>query len=123
MALFPSIVIILFFAFAVAQAQNQNLALLDRFAIYEQLSLHQTLIDTDQTCTNAHAYADLDWPEGGFRVIDPNRDSIVTGLVHSFHLSKGFSVIVPRLILELFLCVLKDVEKGGKGRVIRNVGS
>ena len=63
----------------IAQTQSQSLTLLDRFAIYEQMSLHQTLIDTDLTCVNAHAYASLYWPEGTFRVIDPNRDSTVTG--------------------------------------------
>ena len=60
-------------------AQAQPLTLLDRFAIYEQMSLHQALIDTDLTCANARAYADLYWPEGSFRVIDPNRDSTVVG--------------------------------------------
>ena len=65
----------LLFPFSLAQ----TLTLIDRFAIYEQMHLHQTLIDTDQTCANAHAYADLYWPEGSFRVIDPNRDSTVTG--------------------------------------------
>lgn len=62
-----------------AQSQTQNIAFLDRFAIFEQMSLHQTLIDTDQTCANARAYASLYWPEGNLRVIDPNRDSTVTG--------------------------------------------
>ena len=62
-----------------ALSTAQRISLLDRFAIYEQMHLHQTLIDTDQTCTNSRAYASLYWPEGSFRVIDPNRDSTVTG--------------------------------------------
>ncbi|KAK3721127.1 hypothetical protein LTR37_003417 [Vermiconidia calcicola] len=57
----------------------QTLTPIDRFSIYEQMSLHQTYIDNDQTCANGHLYADLYWPEASFRVIDPNRDSTVTG--------------------------------------------
>ena len=70
---------LIYFAPSTAQAQTQSLSLLDRFAIFEQMSLHQALIDTDQTCANAHAYASLYWPEATFRVIDPNRDAVVTG--------------------------------------------
>ena len=57
----------------------QGLQLMDRFAIYEQMALHQTYIDNDQSCEKAHLYASLYWPEASFRVIDPNRDITVTG--------------------------------------------
>ncbi|KID96156.1 hypothetical protein MAJ_07924, partial [Metarhizium majus ARSEF 297] len=51
----------------------------DRFSIFEQLSLHQSYIDHSLTCDNAKLYASLYWPEGSFRVIDPNRDATMTG--------------------------------------------
>ena len=57
----------------------QSLTLIDKFAIYEQMALHQTLIDTDGTCAEAHEYASLYWPEASFRVIDPNRDHTYNG--------------------------------------------
>ncbi|KAL8710654.1 MAG: hypothetical protein Q9220_004878 [cf. Caloplaca sp. 1 TL-2023] len=78
-SLLSSVLGVCIFFLSLTRIQAKDLTLLDRFAIYEQMSLHQSLIDTDLTCANAHAYADLYWPEGSFRVIDPNRDSTVTG--------------------------------------------
>ena len=65
--------------FIISSSVAQTLSPMDRFSIYEQISLHQTYIDTELTCADAHAYADLYWPGASFRVIDPNRDSTVTG--------------------------------------------
>ena len=78
--LFPKSVLVIAFSLPyMALSQKPSLTLLDRFAIYEQMHLHQTFIDTDQTCANSRAYANLYWPEGSFRVIDPNRDNTVNG--------------------------------------------
>ncbi|KAJ3496958.1 hypothetical protein NLG97_g2275 [Lecanicillium saksenae] len=56
-----------------------SLSALDRFSIFEQINLHQAYIDNNLTCDNAKLYASLYWPEGTFRVIDPNRDATVAG--------------------------------------------
>ena len=42
----------------------------DRFAIFEQMNLHQQRIDAGWGRAQAEAYADLYWPEGSFTVID-----------------------------------------------------
>ena len=49
---------------------EQTLTLQDRFEIYEQLNLHQRLIDTGWGKEPARKYTDLYWPEGKFNVVD-----------------------------------------------------
>lgn len=51
----------------------QPLSVEDRFAIYEQMNLHQIIIDTGWGRAQADAYVDLYWPEGKFNVIDLRR--------------------------------------------------
>ena len=47
-----------------------ELSLLDRFAIFEQLNLHQRCIDRGWGAEQAEAYGTLYWPEGKFNVRD-----------------------------------------------------
>ena len=47
-----------------------NLSLEDRFAIFEQLNLHQRCIDNDPSRASADKYVDLYWPEATFTVRD-----------------------------------------------------
>lgn len=49
---------------------DPTLTFQDRFAIFEQLNLHQRLIDTAWGREQAQAYVELYWPEGAFNVID-----------------------------------------------------
>lgn len=49
---------------------TQTLPVEDKFAIYEQMNLHQVTIDTVWGREQADAYVDLYWPEGKFTVID-----------------------------------------------------
>lgn len=65
--------------FTIARVHAESLTLLDRFAIYEQLALHQTYIDNPSDCVYAQRYASLYWPEGSFTVIDPDRETTFTG--------------------------------------------
>ena len=65
----------------IAPTLAQELTVADKFTIYEQMNKHQAYIDHEGTCADAKQYADLYWPEGTFRVIDPNRDATVTGHV------------------------------------------
>ncbi len=48
----------------------QPLSTEDKFAIFEQMNLHQVSIDTGWGREQADAYVDLYWPEGKFNVID-----------------------------------------------------
>ena len=48
----------------------QGLSVQDRFEIFEQLNLHQRIIDRAWGKENAQAYIDLYWPEGKFNVVD-----------------------------------------------------
>ena len=49
---------------------SNELGLLDRFAIFEQLNLHQRIIDKGWGAPQAAAYGDLYWPEAKFNVND-----------------------------------------------------
>ncbi|GLS31575.1 SnoaL-like domain-containing protein [Mesorhizobium albiziae] len=57
---------------------GSELTTTDRFEIFEQLNLHQRLIDTPWGRESAERYADLYWPEGKFNVHDL-RDSTFEG--------------------------------------------
>jgi hypothetical protein len=48
----------------------QSLSVVDRFAIFEQLQLHQRCIDNDGSRSSALKYVELYWPEGKFTVHD-----------------------------------------------------
>lgn len=48
----------------------EPLSVEDRFQIYEQMNLHQIIIDTGWGREQAQAYVGLYWPEGKFTVID-----------------------------------------------------
>jgi hypothetical protein len=49
---------------------KQALSVVDRFAIFEQLQLHQRHIDNDSSLASAKSYVDLYWPDGKFTVHD-----------------------------------------------------
>jgi hypothetical protein len=69
------------FTFAIFTTVTSTLTTSDKFAIVEQLNLHQAYIDNDGSCHNAKLYASLYWPDASFRAIDPNRDGTATGHV------------------------------------------
>ncbi|WP_419728967.1 nuclear transport factor 2 family protein [Lichenicola sp.] len=48
----------------------EPLSVEDRFAIFEQMNLHQQAIDAGWGLDQARAYVDLYWPDGKFTVID-----------------------------------------------------
>ena len=50
--------------------EPNELSLLDRFEIFEQLNLHQRLIDTPWGKESVERYIELYWPEGQFVVND-----------------------------------------------------
>ena len=52
---------------------HQNQSVQDRFEIFEQLNLHQRIIDRGWGKENAQAYIDLYWPGGKFNVVDIRR--------------------------------------------------
>ena len=56
----------------------QNLSFQDRFEIFEQLNMHQRVIDRPWGIDAANAYLDLYWPEGSFTVND-SRHTVYTG--------------------------------------------
>jgi hypothetical protein len=49
---------------------GDKLTAIDRFEIYEQLSLHQRCIDNDASLESAQKYVALYWPEAKFTVHD-----------------------------------------------------
>ncbi len=57
---------------------GEGLTIEDRFQLFEQLNLHQRLIDTPWGKESAQAYVDLYWPEGSFTVNDV-RHSVFSG--------------------------------------------
>lgn len=59
-------------------SDNQSLPFEDRFAIFEQMNLHQRRIDDSWGREQAQAYVDLYWPGGIFHVHDL-RDQTFTG--------------------------------------------
>jgi hypothetical protein len=83
---------------------SNALTLVDRFEIFEQLNLHQRLIDTPWGRESAQRYADLYWPEAKFNVHDL-RDATFEGpagmkqmfdYAHSvFPLDKWFHTMGP----------------------------
>jgi hypothetical protein len=59
-------------------AQSQELTTADRFEIFSEMNKHQVYIDNNGSYDNAKLYANLYWPDGSFRVVDPDgRDSTV----------------------------------------------
>lgn len=50
--------------------QKQELTISDRFAIFEQLNLHQHHIDNDASLESVRKYVDLYWAEAKFTVND-----------------------------------------------------
>lgn len=50
--------------------EQTPLTALERFEIFEQLTLHQRRIDNDASRASADAYVDLYWPEAAFTVHD-----------------------------------------------------
>lgn len=79
MTRFTSLIILILTTHLCVHAYASHLSLLDRFAIYEQLALHQSYIDNPPDCIYAEKYANLYWPEASFTVIDPDRETTFTG--------------------------------------------
>jgi hypothetical protein len=50
--------------------KTQDLSVLDRFDIFEQLHRHQFCIDGDDSAESAHTYVDLYWSDAKFTVRD-----------------------------------------------------
>ena len=49
---------------------SNSLSVVDRFAIFEQLNLHQRCIDNDSSIESVHKYQALYWPDASFTVND-----------------------------------------------------